>query len=113
MANGVGAKLLMDSVDESIENLKRPQAGTCPAHSALADGVITLLECKKYDLEQIYDDNGDKHLIDKNKSDNTDLELFGGKLLSIRNCKITGRDIVMIVLFVCMMAVVLKEYLVT
>jgi hypothetical protein len=107
MANGVGAKLLMDRVDGSIKNLKNPQQGTCPAHGSLAEGVITLLECKKYDLEQSSDGNPEQ------KTDNTDLELFGGKLLSIRNCKITGRDIVMIVLFVCVMAVVMKEFITT
>lgn len=45
-----------------------------------------------------------------NGNGNSEVSLFGGRLLSIKGVRITGRDVVLICLIVSVMAVFLKEY---
>ena len=53
MANGdVALQIVRGEVDRSIEVIEAaPVDGTCPMCSALANGVLTLLRCKRAEMD--------------------------------------------------------------
>lgn len=83
-------QLLEKALDDAISATNNPVAeGVCAHHDSLRLGLNVLLRCQKASGYQ----NG-----------TSEVSLFGGRLLSIKGTKITGRDVVLIVLLVSMLA---------
>ena len=90
---GSAADQFLDkALDDAIRATNDPAPdGVCIHHDSLRLGLNVLLRCQKA--------NG------YNPSNGTsEVSLFGGRLLSIKGTKITGRDVVLIVLLVSMLA---------
>lgn len=86
---GVGDQLLDKALDDAIKATNDPVVnGVCAHHDSLRMGVNVLLRCQK-----AFANSG-------SVNNESEVTLLGGRLLTIKGTKISGRDAVLMVIIV-------------